>query len=317
MAIDLSVLKNTLAEHKVYDAWQYVESLRETLGYMNVSHEMLNTVYSHRIETLRDVEQEIFNKAVSEGKASFGTSELDRTDLNIGGFIIDDIVFLKKTSMEFFHYARVSMEVLFQIVNAALLGDAAFDVDDKGLLRKLLREPTEKPEFATLLSLMDATKDELKYQYLTAFDNYIKHIKTILITISNSILIGNKNVFMFNEFCYDGTFYSSENAIDKISELNEYVLLTVDTILCEVLVQTPNCFDNTQRIQSIRFRQVFHEESGKQLLQYISFFIEVETDLTDLPQEIKVMPLIIKPNGEIYSFDFKFDKISIKKKNTS
>lgn len=37
MQVDINTLERTLAENKVYDAWQYVESLRETLGYMNVS----------------------------------------------------------------------------------------------------------------------------------------------------------------------------------------------------------------------------------------------------------------------------------------
>ncbi len=47
--------------------------------------------------------------------------------------------------MEFFHYGRVSMDVLFQLINAALLGDEAFDVEDKGLLGKLLKKLNQKP----------------------------------------------------------------------------------------------------------------------------------------------------------------------------
>jgi hypothetical protein len=44
----------------------------------------------------------------------------------------------------------------------------------------------------------------------------------------------------------------------------------------------------------------------------MSFFIDVDQSIDELPGEIKVYPLIIKPNGEIYSFDFQFDKIFIK-----
>lgn len=83
------------------------------------------------------------------------------------------------------------MDVLFQLINAALLGDEAFDVEDKGLLGKLLKKLNQKPEFATLLQLMDANKNDIRFQYLMAFDNYIKHIKTILISVKNSIFIGN------------------------------------------------------------------------------------------------------------------------------
>ena len=34
-------LQKALAQNKVYDAWQYVQSLAETLGYMNMSAELL------------------------------------------------------------------------------------------------------------------------------------------------------------------------------------------------------------------------------------------------------------------------------------
>ena len=43
-------LQKALAQNKVYDAWQYVQSLAETLGYMNMSAELLERVYAmHRI----------------------------------------------------------------------------------------------------------------------------------------------------------------------------------------------------------------------------------------------------------------------------
>lgn len=48
----------------------------------------------------------------------------------------------------------------------------------------------------------------------------------------------------------------------------------------------------------------------------MSFFIDVENDISELPTEIKVLPLIIKPNDDIYSFDFRFKKIFIRKKGT-
>lgn len=51
-------------------------------------------------------------------------------------------------------------------------------------------------------------------------------------------------------------------------------------------------------------------------MEYISFFIDVPNDISDLPSEIKVYPLIIKPNNEIYSFDFRFDKIFIRKQGS-
>ena len=91
---------------------------------------------------------------------------------------------------------------------------------------------------------------------------------------------------------------------------------TTDAILSEVLKQVPNCIDNSQRVHNIKFKmQVDKTDSGSGL-SYIAFFIEVENGLSDLPKEIKVLPLLIKPNDEIYSFDFKYEKIFIRKKDS-
>ena len=313
MNIDIKKLEKTIAENKVYDAWQYVQSLFETLSYMSVSYEMLIKVHEHRVNTLKQVQQEILTDAFEKGGSKVTVSDLEKTNLNVGGYEIDDIVFLRKTAMEFFHYGRVSMDVLFQITNAALRGDNAIEVEDKGLLGKLLRKLGNKPEFSNLLTLMTNNKNNQNFEYLMAFDNYIKHIKTVLITVSNSFIIGDSDVFQINEFTYGGIHYPTENALDKIKNIHNYVLSTVDIILDEIMKQIPNCIANSQRIQEIHYKQVYTEKEGKSCLNYVSFFIDVPNDITDLPNEIKVYPLLIKPNDEIYSFDFRFDKIFIRK----
>ena len=277
---------------------------------------MLGKVYEHRRDTIQLVNKEKFNEAVERGQSSFRERDLKRTNLNIGGYELDDCIFLRKTAMEFFHYGRMSMDVLFQIVNAALLGDDELDVEDKGLLGKLLRKLNSKPEFAALLQLMDNSKNDARYQYLMAFDNYIKHIKTILITIKNSILLRNTDTFEINSFSYGGVSYPTENALSKIEEIRNFVNDTIDEMLKEILNQLPNCISNGQRIQEIHYKQVYSEHEGKTCMEYISFFIDVPNDISDLPSEIKVYPLIIKPNNEIYSFDFRFDKIFIRKQGS-
>lgn len=150
MNIDFKQLEKKLAEQKVYDAWQYVKSLHETLGYMSISYKLINKIYEHRKNVLESTENEIFESAMEEGKASITQDELNRTNLNIAGYQIDDVAYLRKTTIEFFHYARVSMDVLFQIINAGLLGDKAYLVTDKKLLIKVLSKISNIKEFTNL-----------------------------------------------------------------------------------------------------------------------------------------------------------------------
>lgn len=314
MTIDLKAFQKSLAEQKVYDAWQYVESLRETLTYMNISCELLEKVYTHRIEALSTHEQKIMETAVKTGKASIREEDLRCTNLDIVGLVIDDSMFLRKNTMEFFHYARMSMDILFQIINAALFGDQSSEITDRRLIQNVLHTLSNTPTFSDLNTLLDNNKKDDNFKYLQAFDNYIKHIKTILVTVRNSFMLGNSNEFLIREFVYDGVSYPTMKALDKVKKTNDYVIQTVEDILLEVQKQLANCLDNSKRIQTISFKQLIKENPKSNAVEYISFFIDVQNDISELPQEIKVLPLIIKPNDEIYSFDFRFHKIFIKKK---
>lgn len=317
MNINFKKLEKVLAEQKVYDAWQYVKSLHETVGYMSMSYNLLNKIYEHRKNVLESTKNEVLQTVVENGNVSITQADLNKTNLDIAGYQIDDVVFLRKTTIEFFHYARVSMDVLFQIVNAGLLGDKALPVTDRKLLINVLSEIGKVPKFSGLKKQLSKIHGDNEHKYLRAFDNYIKHIKTILITVNNSFIIGEVDEFYINEFCYDGVFYEQEDALAKVKEINDYVIKKVEKILEELQNQVPNCLDNSQRIQEIKFKmQVEKNESGDRI-DFISFYIEVENDLSELPNEIKVYPLIIKPNGEIYSFDFRFDKLFVKKRNVN
>ena len=313
MIYDFKNFEKILAQNKVYDAWQYTQSLCETMSYMELSYEMLKKVHQHRKETLANVKKEKMKEMCESGKTAVMVSDLKRTYLDVGGYELDDIVFLRKTAMEFFHYGRMSMDVLFQIINAALLGDEAFSVEDKKLLGKILNKMDKKPEFANLCKMLESNKNDNRFQYLMAFDNYMKHIKTILITVENNFLIGDGDKFEINEFSYGKSIYHKEDALTKIQEIHDYIDSTVPLILSEIAAQVPNCISNASRIQEIHYKYVFSEHGGRRNLDYVSFFIDVPNGLSDLPSEIKVFPLLIKPNDEIYSCHFNFNKIFIKK----
>lgn len=48
MGFDFKKFQKDLAQQKVYDTWQYVNSLREMLTYMDMSCELLDKVYVQR-----------------------------------------------------------------------------------------------------------------------------------------------------------------------------------------------------------------------------------------------------------------------------
>lgn len=316
MSIDIKELQKELAHQKVYDTWQYVDSLREMLAYMDLSYQLLVNVHNNRLDSLKAQQSKIFQEAAETGTAYLKEDDLHCTDLKIGGLDIDDTIFLRKTIVEFFHYARMSMDIMFQIINAALFGDESFEIMDRQLIKKVNRKLDSISSFSNLKTLLDANKVNQTFLYLQAFDNYIKHIKTILVTVKTSFIIGSNDEFIIKDFIYDGTSYPMVNALDKVKEVNDYVQLKAEDILTEVKNQLPNCLNNSQRIQNISFKQVMKENAQSKAVEYIAFFIDVQNDISELPNEIKVLPLLIKPNDEIFSFDFRIKKIFIRKKGS-
>ena len=313
--MDFSRFQKILAQNKVYDAWQYVQSLNETLDYMSMSEELLEKVYAHRMAVLESSAQGILRTTVETGKAIVTEETLKATHLDIAGFELNDELFLKKTSLEFFHYARLSMDVLFQIINASLLGDSAIAVDDKSIASKLLKAVGREPNFAALKAMLDAVKIAPEFCYLQGLDNHVKHIKTVLVSVNNSFILGNQNTFQIGGFSYDGTKFPAYDAITKIREIQAYVKQTIDEILLETEQQVPHCLDTKRRIQNLNFHMQVQKHDGVSSVDFISFFIYVNDDLSELPSEINVYPLIVKPNDDIYSFDFRFEEIFIKKKS--
>ena len=58
MNLDMQELKTKLAKFKVYDAWQYAESLAQTVLFMNTSYALILKVYEHYTTTLQAVSQD-------------------------------------------------------------------------------------------------------------------------------------------------------------------------------------------------------------------------------------------------------------------
>lgn len=57
MSLDLKTFQKELAQQKVYDTWQYVNSLQEMLTYMKMSSELIEKVYAQRIDKLKEKER--------------------------------------------------------------------------------------------------------------------------------------------------------------------------------------------------------------------------------------------------------------------
>lgn len=316
MAFDFKQLKKMLAEYKVYDAWQYVQSLSEYIRYMEVSYCLLDYCSKHRKDAFDLLNSEMFAKAAENpGESVSPTNEqMKYTVLDIAGFQLDDSLMMQKSIMEFFHYARIAIDILSQIINAALFGEHAFPVESTNLPKRVLDKLKTETDFLNLYSILNAGFDDPEVKYLMAFDNYTKHIKTILFSIKNSLIVGTDNEFSISGFTYKGTQYpKEEDAVKKAETIYHIVLSLMQAALSELLVQIPHCLMNSNRFQTIKFKGLFKEKDDSCSVEYFSFFLEVPDGIASLGTEIAILPLIVKPNGEVFSTQIPVSKVFLTK----
>lgn len=323
--INLKQFRCVLAENKVYDAWSYVESLSEILSYMEVTYQGICKV---RENTLSQIEKVNMKKHedLENGKTVYLTSEdFRKTDIDICGLELSEAIYLRKSIIEFFHYARIGMDRLFLVINSSLLGESAIQPYKKGFIKKMLSKLDQKDEFKEISKELGAINDHDVYTYLRRFDNYTKHMNNVLVTINNPFFLCTNSQFTLGGFSGEERIngvnikysYNQINANDQMEKVRKYINETINDILIKVQEKIPNCTGNKNRIQKLRFKMQCKEmEDGKLVTDYVSYFIEVDNGLQDIPREIKLCPIMILPNNEVECFDFNFDKIFICKKGT-
>ena len=312
MSFSFKQLEIDLAKYKVYDALPYVNSLQEILEYKTISYELANYVYNHRLTALKEKEQE-YIKALNEfKKLTVDTSIYTCTNFNITNLQVDDILFLKKTTFEFFHYARICIDFLYSIINKALLGDNALSLNNKHFISNVVKQISADSNFDILSLKLKKIKNCSIINYVKAFDNYSKHIQTIHIPISDSILFGDKHIFSIREFSLKGQSYPQKNAISIINAANKLINCLVFNILKTVQLLLPHCQNTNTRFNRLIYKGIMNTYTD---ISYTSFFIETEQDVSELPNDIKILPLRISNNGKVNYSIFTYDKIFIKSKN--
>ena len=85
----------------------------------------------------------------------------------------------------------------------------------------------------------------------------------------------------------------------------------VETVLAELIIQIPHAIGTSSRYHTISFKSQIRERDGKSFVDYVVYFLEVENGIIDLPSEISILPLTIKPNGEIEDHRLDMDTLFV------
>ena len=312
MNIKLKDLQRTLADNKVYDAWPYVLGLLDSMRNMSLSFELAKAVYNHRKNEIENFNQSILQEATSAPgtKVQVTWQGMKSPYQDIAGINVDDTILMEKTAVDFFHYAHMSIDSICQIVNSALFGDQAIEEEkvSSGCLHDKMASFTQ---FGALLSIIDNGFSNNELIYAKGFDNYTKHIKILSFNISNSLFFGNKADFVLCAFNYKGNDFPEFEAITKMDTVMQEVEDYIEAVLAELITQIPNAIGTSSRHHSVSFKSQLREHDGKSYVDYVVYFLEVKNGITDLPSEISILPLVIKPDGIIENHMLDMDTLFV------
>ena len=305
MSVDLKLLQQKLAEYKVYDAWQYVQGLMESMRYAHLSKELTEKLFEHRRDTIQEVTKQVVPG--TNGGVTLYTPVGSNPYQTIAGIDVDDALLMSKSALDFFHYARMSAEIVAQILNAALFGEEAIPHTELYLPIEVAKKIKREQNFNVLYNIIETGIKNPEIKYLMDFDNYAKHVKNPSFLIRNGFVLSNEATFRIKAF----DTYSDEDVITKINTVFNAVESYISDVLNELLNQIANGRGRDNRFQTVNFKAQLREIDRLSYLDFICFFIEVEHGIQDLPQQISVLPLAVDNEGTVTYKPFPIDKIFI------
>lgn len=216
----------------------YIKSLADKRNYMLLSHDL----FVNTVESLRKRVQETSAKKIEElnrsGYCSFGSSDTKQWNTLIDGYEIGFQDMLRKTAWDFFHYARLTIDMYLQIINVSILDKPYPDEEVRFSKLKSSIEP-----YKDMVSFLEDNEKNTEYKYILSFDNYMKHINEVPIDVK----MNSSGLFDFTEmaleevyihsFSYKEQNYEMVKATDKISSARDYTVKTTSRFLRILLAE--------------------------------------------------------------------------------
>lgn len=244
VAINYNDFQKTLKENNLSEVCQYLESLWDTyVSYMpisfNIANKMAEIIFQGEKEFFANMENEFIKQSNGDSLVvSYRPkiSDFPQNICNVEGVEIDAEVMFRKSVYDFFHWARICIELSYQFINVASLGSDRIDIErlnEKNLKEKL----KQKSECQNLLNMINEAIDNPEYKYIQAFDNCAKHIRLIHSEVRGiQITFGMKPPpkFTISAFSHKGHSYEELDTLEKIDRAESFVREFIYQLLLEI-----------------------------------------------------------------------------------
>ena len=296
MNID-NTLEKKLADHFVYDAWQFVINTQKTIAITHYCTDIISKTIEIMVSEHTNWKHEIFgnlfNELNKEKHISITYEMLPGYEVNIIGVETSYPFLLDKMIKDFFQYTRNSFDCMTQIVNSALLGNKSKTRNSVDFPRMLstFNQQSYTNDFPDVQKWFNKVSEDPLFQYLDDFNNRTKHTCDVSLKLAMS-LINDDNTTIINRF-YKKSQQLDKDILNIISDIYSFTEKSFESLL--ILIK--------QEIQrelyvSGRYHQLFcyqqkikNDENNDLSVVYIE-----GEDCNKLPNELRI--LLLNDSGD-------------------
>ncbi len=307
-----------LAEHWVFDAWQYIINTKKNIITASYCQKVICALISQMTSEHKSWVNDL-NKQVAREIKEFGTGRIgvDLEDfpgfqINILGVLTDYPFLVDKLIKDFFQYIRNAFDGMAQIANAALLANESFDVewvDFKRIRGKL--NNIYSSLFPRSTAFFNSIFNNEEFRYCSNFNNMIKHICDAKVIISHG-LFGGKSTYQIGPFFKKGTPFDEEDICNITGRVLKYIENQYAEFLAIITeeIKLDNFVEG--RIHSLAFYGQIIEDDPKNSFTVV--FIEVQESLDELPDELRIL-LVNSVDDDVVAVNCGYSEILVRDAN--
>jgi hypothetical protein len=306
-------LRKALIDKGLYEVLPYVKSLYLKRRYMLLSYALVDNAEKQLINRMQSIKDEKEFELETLGHTAWGTKDRDRWNVSIDGLTVDIVDYVGKNVWEFFHYARICLDMIPQILNITAFDQNNRSKPDDVNIKRLIKSLPE--HYAKIRELLKSFQNNECYKYIQSIDDYLKHIDSVGIKIQTKNWMEDFDSFIIGDFVFRRKNYSKREIQQLLQETKGFVLNAIDQFFDELLdASKESDFEN--RITDVAYECLM---KGR-ITEYMVFFVDIESPETlksFKDRGIYIHPLIVGNDYHIYDDStFAFDTIFIRQKQT-
>lgn len=292
MGRDLKPLRNKMVTFRVYDGWQFVQSVINSIDIARYCIDIIEKI----IKQNEDCYNEWFEKSTLEldennekMDASIDSDILPVYSIKVADVDIDSRFLLQKLTKDFFQYIRNTFDYMAQIVNTCCLRERGKETEkvDFAKMNKLFAQQPYSQEFPDIHAWFEKVNSSQEYVYLNAFCNRIKHNSNINIKFSVPFFGGESKVTV-NPFYKDNTNHPSRDIKTYLEFIWKYVFKELCTFLALIEAEIEKKPVSNNRFHQLLGYQQINKDSSENSFAYV--YVEApENDIKKMPDEIRIL----------------------------